>query len=330
MSTPTLASAALGLQERLRSLAQRPAALTVKEIIDRRMAVYAGRDSALAYRLLAWQQILGDLTLEQLDPDVMREAREELVRLPALAYKGRDHEGREIFRPKARQGTKGPATANRYMAAISGAFTWAIEQRLTPRGWVNPCRGVRRLTEPPGRVKFLDPEERSRLLAACKASKYPRLYALVLMALTSGARQGELLGLKWGHIDFEAGLAYLERTKNGDRRTLVILPQVEEALRPFVGEPQRYVFGAARTRNKTPASIDTAWRKAVERAKLADFRFHDLRHDCASRLVQGGVDLSVVADVLGHKKLDMSRRYAHLKTETKARAMLAVLGTIGD
>jgi integrase len=321
------------LQAKLRALAQRPAALPVREVIDRYMRAYKGRDSSRAQRLAAWVALLGDFTLEQLDADLVHVAREELRAQPALAFKGTDFEGRPIFKAKRGSAAKTPATLNKYVAALGAVCTWAIEQRIAPRGWVHPCRGVRRLPEPDGRVRFLEPDERERLLAACKASKYPRLHAFVLMALLTGARRGELLALRWRDVELPApeqpeaeGVAYLARSKNGDRKTLVLLPAVVAALRPFAGEADRYVFGSPRAKHREPASIDTAWREAVRRAGLSDFKLHDCRHDFASRMVQAGVDLVVVAECLGHRQLAMTKRYSHLKRATKAQAMRAALG----
>jgi integrase len=316
------------LTEKLRTLAQRPAQLAVRDLIDAYMRQYAGRDSTRGQRLAAWIALLGDFTLEQLDADLVHAARDELARQPALAYKGADFEGRPVFRAKAGQ-AKSPATLNKYHAALGAVCTWAIEQRLAPRGWVHPCRGVRRLREADGRVRFLEPDERAALLAACQASKYPRLHAFVLTALLTGARRGELLALTWRDVDLEAGVAYLARTKNGDRKTLVLLSAVVQALQPFAStDRDRLVFGSVRSRYQQPAAIDTAWREAVRRAGLRDFRLHDCRHDFASRMVAAGVDLAVVAECLGHRKMDMTRRYAHLRRETKAAAMRAALGEL--
>lgn len=320
---------AASLTERMRSLAARPHGLTVRELIDRYMAQYAGRDTSRAQRLGTWRTLLGDFTLEALDSDLLHAARSEIASLPALAYKGRDHEGRRIFKPKAKQSRKTPATLNRYMVAAAAVFTWAIEERLAPRGWAHPCRGIRRIPEAEGRVRFLDADERARLFTACKASRYPRLYALVLMAMLTGARRGELLALRWRDLDGDAGIARLRRTKNGDRRTLVLLPAVIDALKPFCStDPGRYVFGSVRERYQRPAVIDSAFRDAVARAGIRDFHFHDLRHCCASYMAQAGVPLNVIAEVLGHRKLDMARRYSHLTTQTKAQAMRSALGGI--
>lgn len=322
-------SGVASLTERLRALSTRPAGLTVATLIDRYMAQYAGRDTSRGQRLGVWRTLLGDFTLEALDSDLMHAARAEIATQPALTYKGRDAEGRRIFKAKARAARKSPATLNRYMVAIAAVFTWAIEARLAPRGWAHPCRGIRRIQEAEGRVRFLDADERARLFDACRASRYPRLYALVLTAMLTGARRGELLALRWRDLDLEAGIARLGRTKNGDRRTLVLLPRVIEALQPFAGsDPGRYVFGSVRERYQRPAQPDSAWRDAVARARIRDFHFHDLRHCCASYMAQAGVPLNVIAEVLGHRKLDMARRYSHLTTQTKAQAMAGALGGI--
>jgi integrase len=317
------------ISERMRALAARPQSMTVRELIDRYMAQYAGHDSTRGQRLGAWLVMVGDFTLEQVDSDLMHAGRAELATAPPLVYMGLDHAGAKIFKVKARAKAKSTATLNRYMVAIAAVFTWAIEQRLTPKGWVHPCRGIKRLPESDGRVRFLDEDERARLFAACKASQYPRLYPLVLTAMLTGARRGELLGLRWRDIDLAKGVASLGRTKNGDRRTLVLLPQVIEALRPIQGDPERFLFGSVRSRFQSPANTDSAWRDAVTRAEVRNFRFHDLRHCCASYLAQAGTPLNVIAEVLGHRKLDMTKRYSHLTTQTKASAMRSALGSIG-
>ncbi len=328
MSSPALTAAAAAISERIRTLAERPPAPTVAELIDRRVAGALARGDRVAkQRLEVWRALIGDLTLDKLDADVIFEARAVLAAIPAQTYMGVGADGNRIFRPKERDKT--PATVNRYAAALSGLFTWAIGERMTPRGWINPCRGIKRLREAKERVRFLDQDERARLLEACKVSKYPRLHALVLAAMTTGARQGELLVLRWRDVDLAKGRATVHHSKNGDRRTLILLPQVIAALEPFAGDADRFVFGSYRTRHRTRASIDTAWRHAIERARLCDFRFHDLRHCCASYLAQAGKPLNVIKEILGHRKIDMTLRYAHLTVDAAEEAMQDALGSIG-
>jgi integrase len=311
------------------ALTRPPEQLTLRDLVDRYMRVYTGHDTALPQRLSAWCALIGDLTLSEINSDVVHVCREAIRDQPALAYKGTDAFGQPIFLAKRPGQAKSGTTLNKYVSALGSVCTWAIHERLVPRGWAHPCRGVKRIEEPRGRVRFLDAEERARLLEACKASQYPRLHALVLMAMLTGARRGELLGLRWREVELDAGRAHLHDTKNGDRRTLVLLPAVVEALRPFVStDTARLVFGSVQSRYQRAASIDTAWRLALARAQVGDFRFHDLRHCCASYLAQAGVPLNTIAEILGHRKLDMTRRYAHLTTTTTAAAMSAALGAI--
>lgn len=317
------------ITQRLKALSVRPEALTVHQVIDRYMAQYAGQDPTRTQRLSAWLTMIGEFTLEQIDSDLVHVCRSELQTTPPLVFVGLDHLGQQIFKRKRGALQKSTATVNRYMQAISAVFTWVIEQRLCPKGWVHPCRGIKRLPDAKERVRFLDADERTRLYAAVKASEYPRLYALTLLALKTGARRGELLALTWRDVDLEKGIATLGKTKNGDRRTLVLLPDVVEALTPFKSsDATRYVFGSVRSKYQSPTSIDSAWRDAVARAKIKNFKFHDLRHCCASYMAQAGIPLNVIAEVLGHRKLDMTKRYAHLTTQTKASAMLSALGGI--
>jgi integrase len=327
--TATPGAASQNISMRLRALSVRPEALTVHQVIDRYMAQYAGHDPSRTQRLSAWLTMIGEFTLEQVDADLVHVCRSELQTTPPLVFVGLDHMGQQIFKRKRGALQKSTATINRYMQAIAAVFSWVIEQRLCPKGWVHPCRGIKCLPDAKERVRFLDADERTRLYAAVKASEYPRLYALTLLAIKTGARRGELLGLTWRDMDLDKGIATLGRTKNGDRRTLVLLPDVVEVLKPFKSsDPTRFVFGSVRSKYQSPTSIDSAWRDAVERAKIKNFKFHDLRHCCASYMAQAGIPLHVIAEVLGHRKLDMTKRYAHLTTQTKASAMLAALGGI--
>lgn len=168
------------LTAKLRGLAQRPVALTVG---DRDRRADTGRDTSRAQRLSTWTTLIGAMTFEEFDGHFIHAARTELQQQPALAYKGVDFQKRSIFKPKRGNATKATATLNRGIDALSAACTRAIEQRLAPRGWARPCRGVKRLTEADGRVQLLSENERQRLFAASKASDYLRLYALVLTTI---------------------------------------------------------------------------------------------------------------------------------------------------
>ena len=137
-------------------------------------------------------------------------------------FAGNDVDGAPIYKDKRKD--IAPATVNRYSASLVAVITWAIERRIAPKGYVHPCRSVERKPENNKKTRFLSDDERTRLLAACKASPWPRLYALVLLALTTGARKGELLGLTffspprprrafplWHPTHSESSRVYVER-----------------------------------------------------------------------------------------------------------------------
>jgi integrase len=164
-------------------------------------------------------------------------------------------------------------------------------------------------------------------LVACKASKYGRLYAVVLLALTTGARRGELEALKWGDVDLQQRVAHVGRSKNGDAKTLPLTEAVVEQLEPFQGPPAAFVFASDRKPSKAYA-FEQRWQEALREAKLRGVVFHTLRHTCASYLAQSGASLVEIADLLGHRDLKMTRRYSHLDVSHRARLVNRVLGDL--
>jgi len=237
------------------------------------------RSAADVLRQLGWwRQQIGDYTLLQVNRDLIADARKKLL-----------------------AGGRKPATVNRYHAAITRLFNVVVKEW----GWLdkNPLDGARKMREPAGRVRYLSDVERERLLLATSASDSASLHLAVLLALSTGARQGELLALTWGDLDLERGMAYLGTTKNGERRSL---PLVGEAL-----ELLRQRAASARPGNRVLLDFRSAWNRACVQAGLRDFHFHDLRHTFASYLAMDGASLLEIANALGHKTLAMVKRYAH-------------------
>lgn len=199
----------------------------------------------------------------------------------------------------------------RYLAALSHALTIAMKEWQ----WIedSPMRRVLKPKEPRGRVRFLSDEERSRLLSECKNSESPYLYTAVVLALSTGGRRMEILGLSWRCIELDRGVITLHETKNGERRVL-----------PLTGHALDLMKQHAKVRHvncdlvfpgkslKTPVDLRTPFETALKRAEIADFRWHDLRHSCASYLAMSGASLAEIAEILGHKTLQMVKRYAHL------------------
>lgn len=309
------------------------APLLVGEALDRYMAQYSGRDPALAYRLTTFVGHLGpDKHLAAVTDDDVLQVLEKLKAQPARYYAGKDADGRPILKSR---GARSDPTLNRYLRSFASLCSWAIQARAVPKGWAHPCKGIKTPRERPGRVRFLDDEERTRLLAAARASSWDRLYPLVLLALTTGARRGEIERLTWADIDLPRALATVHVTKNGSPRVLPLVPSVVELLtalrkqdaRRFDNVSRRLVFHSP-SRPDQAFEFTPAWHKAMAAAKIENFRFHDLRHCCASYLAQQGASLLEVADVLGHKTMRMVQRYAHLSTGSKVALVNRVLGDI--
>jgi integrase len=258
----------------------------------------------LSRQLHWWRDQLGPSTpLAEVTPARLVEARDLLLRGGTISG-----------RPAT------PATTKRYLAILSRALSVAEKEWF----WLedNPCRRVPRPTEPRGRVRFLSDDERKRLLEACRSSDEPRLYPLVMLALSTGARQGEIMGLRWPDIDLPRGVAVLHQTKNGERRSVPITGPAEKLMHEL-NKVRRIdtdlIFASRRGNPRFPRQ---AWNRAVEQAELEDFNFHDLRHTAASYLAMSGATLAEIAEVLGHKTLAMVKRYSHL-TEAHTRGVLS-------
>jgi integrase len=139
----------------------------------------------------------------------------------------------------------------------------------------------------------------------------------VTLALNTAARQGELLALTWGDIDMKRKRITFRQTKNGEPRTIPMNRTARATLMTLDrGTPSRpEIFRNAAGQRLLKSGITWAWAKAIAKADLPGFRFHDLRHSAASFMVQAGVPLNTVRDVLGHKSIAMTLRYAHLAPE---------------
>ena len=268
-------------------------------------------------RLDWWRTKAGSEMLDAITPARIAEYRNEL-----------------LATPKQRGGGKrSGADVNRTIAALSSAMTHAVKEL----GWIerNPCERVTKQKEAGGRIRFLSDEELPVLLDAVRASPHPDLLPAVLLALTTGARKGEILGLRWSQIDFKKRTITLEQgeTKNDAPRKLPLSGDVIEILtarnkvrkldddRVFppaddckeleLREPWKLALVQAGI-DVRQATRSGRTKKDAPAVMTSDFRWHDLRHTAASYLTMAGVSAIEVARVLGHKTLSMSLRYSHL------------------
>jgi integrase len=221
--------------------------------------------------------------------------------------------------------TPAPATILRKQASLAAVLKIAALKW----GWLpaSPMSRVGRRKVSNQIVRYLDEAELPRLMHACQLSPQPLLYPMVVLAISTGMRLGEIQSLRWVdvHIPDSEGIgsARLKMTKNGECRNVPIAGtalQVMRNLREIQAEKSGLIFGGSRPlksrkalgRSEVPIEIRRPWKSALATARVENFRFHDLRHCAASYLAMSGASHLEIAAVLGHKTLEMVKRYAHL------------------
>jgi integrase len=223
------------------------------------------------------------------------------------------------------QGLK-PSTCNRYLATLKHMFTKAIDWDMVEEHVLKFIRKVKFLPENNRRLRYLNKEECQELINACE----PHLRPIIITALNTGMRKSEILNLKWNNIDLKHGFILLDKTKNDERREIPINDTLRKTLTSI---PRRldvpYVFYDPKT-GKPYQDIKRSFHTALRRAKIHDFKFHDLRHTFASHLVMAGVDITTVKELLGHKTLTMTLRYSHLAPSHKVKAVNILDSTINE
>jgi integrase len=242
-----------------------------------------------------WKDKMGAYALADVTPALIVQYRDELA--SGITYRGTP---------------RGPATVVRYMAALSHAFTIAVNEWQ----WLedSPMRKVKKPKESRGRVRFLDDDERAKLLQACKESSNEWLYMCVILALSTGMRQAELMGLKWSDVNLKDRYIILHETKNGERRRVPLSGHALELLQEHakIRRLDTPLLFPGKTHKDKPIDLRKPFETALKRAEITNFHWHDLRHCTASYLAMGGASLAEIAEILGHKTLQMVKRYAHL------------------
>jgi integrase len=270
---------------------------TLSELLDRYTAEVIPRKSQESQRsqmsvIRYWRRRLGHMLLDDIQPKEIIACRDEIAN-----------------KVVAGSNRVAPATVVKYLMVISHAFTVA----MTDYQWTdhNPCRLVRKPALPPGRVRYLTDLERHRLLQECRRSQNRYLYKLVVMALYTGLRRGSLFALTTTTTDVDAGILALPRSKNGSPITLPLIGEALTVARELVASSvDGYLF--PRAKGDPWCHYRTAWDLAVQRARVPDCCFHSLRHCTASYLVQLGIPIYVVSQILTHTKITTTQRYAHL------------------
>lgn len=263
----------------------------IKEILPQKPKSTIDQKTQLGW----WKSSMGSFSLADVTPALITEYRSKLA-----------------LEKSERKGAKrSNATINRYCSVLSHAFTIAVKEW----GWMqeNPMMKIKKLKEPRGRVRFLNDEEREKLLEACQESSSPFLYILVVLGISTGARKMEIRSLEWKDVDLNRGMIILHDTKNGERRSLPLVGIAKDLMKAHYKNRNKnteLVFPAKNL--QTPIDIRTPFETALQKAEIEDFKWHDLRHSCASYLAMNGATLAEIAGVLGHKTLSMVKRYSHI------------------
>ena len=241
-----------------------------------------------------WKKRIGSLPLNRITSQIIAGCRKELAQ--TLTPKG-------ILRS--------PSTTNRYIASFSVALTYGVKEL----GWLseNPAFRVSKLKEPEGRDRVLNQNECKKLLQACLDSKNNLLYPIVLLALTTGARKGEILSLTWDCVDLEKGIIQLKKTKNNHPRSIPLVGNALKALHLLHSQRKSHhqkVFPSKK--HFCQIDIRKSWTKACQKAGLSNLRMHDLRHCFATFASKAGASNMELLTAMGHRTLQMLKRYCHM------------------
>lgn len=242
-----------------------------------------------------WKNRFGDYALVHISPELIGKERQLLIQTPTT------------------NGTKRtPGTINRYMAVLSSTFNYAVKQLR----WLceNPCINLLRLKDNAVRDRVIQKDEIAKIIDACQKSKSPYLYCIVLIALTTGARQGDILNLEWQDISWERKQAYFRQTKNGRPRSVALVDPVIDELKKIYTNRQAnksLVFASRTAFGKI--DIKKGWQEALRRAQISGLTFHGLRHSFSTMAADQGASNLELANAMGHRTLQMLMIYTHLE-----------------
>ena len=278
---------------------------TVEELIDwyiTKVLPNKGNGAIETKRHLEiWKQLIGKYALISINPKMILDAREKIQNMETNGKK------------------KSSSTVNRYMAALSVVFSYAVKELE----WMddNPISKISHLREPKPRIRYLSDEEREILLEKARKSTNPYIHTIIWIALTTGARKMEILNLRWEDIDFNANKAFLLETKNGERRNLDLIEPALSELKKLYEKRGTSPYVFPNHEGTGALDITYCWKDLIKLTGIENFRFHDLRHTCASYLAMSNINIATIAEILGHKDLKMTKRYAHLSPGYKRSVM---------
>ncbi len=210
-----------------------------------------------------------------------------------------------------------PATINRETSILSRIFSLAVENEILP---YNPCRLIKPLRANNERRRYLSETEETLLLKELEETALTK--NIVVFAINTGMRRGEIFNLKWFDVDFKRQFVQVKESKTGKSRAIPMNNKIVSLLKSLPKQSE-YVFTSPKTNGKLD-NVKRSLSRAFTNAGIKDFHFHDFRHTFATRLVDAGVNIAVVAELCGHSDIRMTKRYAHA-TEAAKREAVAIL-----
>lgn len=214
------------------------------------------------------------------------------------------------------------STINRELTCLKHMFT--IAEKFRKFNGKNPVKDVKFFQERQFIIRILDREEIKKLINA--STGYLR--AMIILALNTGMRKGEILNLKWNDIDFIEDYIYIKETKSNVIRKIPINSIVRTTLKGIKREND-FVFYSPKTETRF-IDFFRSFKSACRKVDINDLRFHDLRHTAATLMVMGGIDLVTVSQILGHSTIQMTMKYAHPTPENKRKAVNVLGAIIGE
>ena len=286
--------------ENFSATGKKPCDVTFSELSDEYLMEWSGTDAVRACYVLRFKDYFGDMLLDRITATDCRESLRQYEHLK-------------------------PATYNKHKAVLSALFKFAQQKHLDRKNGYIEHNPMTMLISKPAkneRVRYLKPDEKKRLVKACRdiGGKFNLAF---LLALTTGQRKSNILQRRWGDIDLDRGLIDIRETKNDDPIMAPIPPIALNLLREFAKEYRQSALIFASSVNPDVSSgYRKEWNEARKMAGILDFTWHDLRHDAASTLAMAGATIIEIAEILGHRSLQSTKRYAHLSTSHKS-ALLA-------
>ncbi|OHX37850.1 hypothetical protein BJL95_04565 [Methylomonas sp. LWB] len=278
---------------------------TFREVCDEYLSRWNKKDyKGQMQRVDYWCRVFGDRIMTDIDIFDLREHVDDMI-----------------------DAGERTTTINRKKAVLSSVYKFALS-----RGYVdeNLVRSVVVDDDTKRRDRVLSDQERQRLIKACQDSHWDKLYLLVVMAMTTGARKGELMNLRWSDINFKEGTAFLGDTKNGTSRELYLAPVVITELKRHQEVGTGLIFPSFELPEQ-PMDFRATWRNALKAANISDkdilnadgtvkierFTFHCLRHGFCSALSDQGKEINQIAKLAGHKSIQTTMRYIHQGRDQK-------------